>query len=213
MIERFLRTFGLTLCFTFLTGCFGQSVIVVTATPSPTPTPISTITVADPPTVAPTMTPTPDPNAVRLWMSSNVPPEFQSAFDPLVKSGHYVWSADAEAQVKLVNGTASSDAGVQSVYAPVMAFPTIAYDVKWADIQQFWKGNPAAINYLSSGNQPPEFVTSPPIRAYISSLLGAPSPAVKIEQVAPDAVTSTLWSHRTAACAIVPFQALNPHMK
>ncbi len=146
-------------------------------------------------------------------MSSNVPPEFQSAFDPLVKSGHYVWSADAEAQVKLVNGTASSDAGVQWVYAPVVAFPTIADDVKWADIQQYWKGNPAALNYLSSGNQPPEFVTSPPILAYMTSLLGPPSPAVKIEQVSPDAVTSILWSHRTAAWAIVPFQVLNPQMK
>src|SRR5438046_10714234 len=100
MIDRFLRTLGLALSFTILTVCFEQSVVIATETPSLAPTPAETSTPADPPTVPATMTPTPDPNAVRLWLSPNVPPEFQQAFDPLIKSGHYVFADQAAAQVK-----------------------------------------------------------------------------------------------------------------
>lgn len=213
MISKLMRTLVLTMCITILTGCLGGSIIVVTATPSPAPTAVPTSTPFGSPTVAPTMTPTADQNAVRLWIAPNVPPEYQEALDPLVKSTHYRWANEADAQVKLVAGNGSDGLNAQWVYAPVVAFPTIADDVKWADIQRYWQGDQSALRTLTTGKQSPEFIATPTTLAYLTSLLGAPSPAVKIEQVPPDAVISTLWAHRTAAWAIMPFQNLDPQVK
>ncbi len=105
------------------------------------------------------------------------------------------------------------------VYVPVAAFPTVIDDIKWADVQRYWQGDPAALSDISGtdskGNkgQSPEFVTTATTLAYLTGLLGEPAPSVKIEMVAPESLSATLWKQRPTAWAIVPFDRLDPTMK
>src|SRR5450432_2454605 len=239
------------LSFFLTTGCGARPVIIVTATPSQVPAP--TLTPADLPTILPALptaqaidpvdpttavlnndpptlppnTPTAAPDAVRLWIAPDVPRDYQSALDPLVNSGRYAWSSEAEAQVKLIaapgpaatqTSTSSAALSAQWVYVPVVPFPTIADDVKWADIQQYWQGDTATLTSLSeaTGNKPPAppaLILAPATLTALTALLGPPAPTVKIEQVPPDALVTTLWLRRPAAWAIVPFAQLDPAMK
>jgi Bacterial capsule synthesis protein PGA_cap len=224
-----------------VTGCnFGRMTIVVTATPSlipsatsilresPTDAPVTPTIAAIAPTIPgddsasegpapiPTTPPTPTPfgPVVPLWMAPNVPPEFQEALDPLVQSGRYAWKGEADSKVKLVSGqNAGSGLDATWLYVPVVSFPTIADNVEWADVQRYWKGDTSALSSLSANNQPPLFVAASETVTWLSGLLGAPSPAVKIEQVPPDGVVTTLWLRRPAAWSIVPFNRLDPAMK
>ncbi len=225
----------LVLGLSLTTGCFPRPVIVVTATPSqlpaPTVTPTELPTIPppaqtidpttavlnnDPPTLPPD-TPTAAPNAVRLWIAPDVPPTYQATLDPLVRSGRYAWASEAEAQVKLITAPPGSPPisglSAQWLYVPVVPFPTVADDVKWVAIQRYWNGDVAALSSLSNTKQPPKLILSPATLTAMTALLGPPNAAVKIEQVPPDALVTTLWLRRPAAWAIVPFAELDPAMK
>jgi poly-gamma-glutamate synthesis protein (capsule biosynthesis protein) len=242
MRQRFLRA-GFLVVLVLLTGCSaGHLTIVVTATPSliptfptnPTVQPIlpsvtapavaaQTTDVNAPPSSVPTVLPTftsaptrpPTNGAVRLWMSPNVPMEFQPALDQLVASGRYVWTVEDRAQVKLVGvppGTASP-LTARWLYVPVVPFASLVENVKWADIQRYWKGDVAALAYLSGNNKPPAFVAASATVAWLTVLLGAPAPQVQIEEVPPDGVAPALWLRRPAAWSLVPFDELDPAAK
>ncbi len=229
---RLRLTFFLLAASLILGGCaFGRMTIVVTATPSlvpsatSIPTDSSTALPMTPtfepttgPTLAPTEPPTPTPlgGLIPLWMAPNVPPEFQEALDPLVKSGRYVWSREADSKVKLVSTQGAAPAGslsAQWLYVPVMPFPTVADNVTWTDIQRYWKGETSALSSLSGNQQPPLFMASAETVTWLTGLLGAPSPQVTIEQTPPDGVVTTLWLRRPAAWSLVPFNLLDPAMK
>jgi hypothetical protein len=215
----------LILAASLLTGCFGRVTIIVTATPSlapqitPTPTAIPTDTPGPttPTTVAPTptpITPTALPEIVRVWMSPDVPVEFQVALDPLVKSKRYAWANEAQSDVKLTaDQTPSGGLAGQWIYAPVVPFPTIADNVNWADIQRYWKGDTAALASLTGNNQPPVFVAAHEVVMWLTRVLGAPASNVKIEEIPPDGIVTTLWLRRPAGWSIVPFDRLDPAMK
>jgi len=207
-----------------LTGCaFGRITIVVTATVSPQPSATLPPTDTPPNTSVPTLTlpaPTAPPATlaptqatVKLWMAPNVPPEFEEALKPLISSGRYAWGQESDSPVKLVSGAANGGLSARWLYVPVVPFPTIADNVNWADIQRYWKGDTAALSSLNSKNQPPIFVAAASTVTWLTALLGAPSPNVKIEQVPPDGVVTTLWLRRPAAFGIVPFDRLDPAMK
>ncbi len=213
-----LRLVILILTVIVLTGCLGRVTIVVTATPSSMPSP--TVVPTDIPTATPipataTAIPTATPPVISLWMAHSVPPEFQEALDPLVASGRYAWGKEADSQVRLVSGPAADPAGLsaQWVYVPVVAFPTVADNINWADIKRYWKGDTAALIAVTGGSQPPTFVGSERVIIWLTGLLGAPASNVKIEQVPPDAVVTTLWLRRPNAWSIVPFHQLDPAMK
>ncbi len=217
-----LRLTLLALIVGLMTGCgFGRITIVVTATVSPqpsatfTPTDIPTETPAPtlPAPVTPTAAPSPTVTSVKLWMAPNVPPEFEEALKPLIDTGRYAWGQENDSQVKLVSGAANGGLSARWLYVPVVPFPTIADNVNWADIQRYWKGDTAALSSLNSKNQPPVFVATQSTITWLTALLGAPSPNVKIEQVPPDGVVTTLWLRRAAAWSIVPFDHLDPAMK
>ncbi|HLY24763.1 MAG TPA: CapA family protein, partial [Aggregatilineales bacterium] len=157
---------------------------------------------------------TPRPDATRIWLAPAVPSALADAFTPLLSTGSFTLADEATAQVK-VQASLSSEASLSSqwIYAPVAAFPTIADDVKWSDVQRYWQGDGAALAYLSGNSQPPVFVADSATVAALTMLLGLPAPTVKIDQVAPEAVAPTLWLHRPAAWGIVPFDQLDPAMK
>src|SRR5579859_2488363 len=78
-------------------------------------------------------------------------------------------------------GQAMEASGVQSVYVPVVPFPTIVDDIKWADVQRYWQGDATALvaigGYNAAGKgQSLEFVTTPTILSYLTGLLGTPAP-------------------------------------
>jgi hypothetical protein len=216
-----LRLALFALCVSSLTGCgFGRVTIVVTATSSPYPTPTlppTNIPTSTPPSATATPEPptaTPVPVGVPLWMAPNVPPEFQQALDPLVKSGQYVWKNEADARIKLISGKGDpASLTAQWVYVPVVPFPTVADDVRWEDIRRYWKGDTAALASLSGNKQPPVFVAASTTIKWLTDLLGTASPNVKIESVPPDGVVTTLWLRRPAAWSLVPFNRLDPAMK
>ncbi|MEP7285133.1 MAG: CapA family protein [Chloroflexota bacterium] len=228
MNNKKIRLVLLTLTMGLLTGCFGRVTIVVTATPSlaPSPSPIPTevplSTTPTPPLAEPTnatealaatLSSTASANTIKLWLSPDVPPEYQEALDPLVASGRYAWSSASAAQVKLVSAPPSGGLVTQRIYAPVVPFPTATDDVKWADIQRYWQGEIGALSSLSESGQPPEFVTTSAIQAWLVQQFGPPSPLVRIDVVPPDAIVTTLWLHRAAAWALAPFDKLDPAMK
>lgn len=216
-----LRLAFFALCVSVLTACgFGRVTIVVTATSSPYPTPTLPPTHIPTSTLPPaTATPepptaTPVPVGVPLWMAPNVPPEFQQALDPLVRSGQYAWKSEAEARIKLISGKGDpASLTAQWVYVPVVPFPTVADDVRWEDIRRYWKGDTAALASLSGNKQPPVFVAASTTIKWLTDLLGTASPTVKIESVPPDGVVTTLWLRRPAAWSLVPFNRLDPAMK
>ncbi len=212
-----------------LSGCgLARVTIVVTATPSlvpsatpelPTDLPRVAAAAATPttgPTEMPPTPPTPTPRstAIPLWMAPNVPLEFQEALDPLVKAGRYAWRSEADSKVRLISSKPQGGSlSAQWIYAPVAPFPTVADNVNWADIQRYWKGETTALASLSANRQPPLFVAAAETVTWLTGLLGAPAANVKIEQVPPDGVVTTLWLRRPAAWSLVPFNRLDPAMK
>lgn len=168
--------------------------------------------------VPPTATPTPTfDGLVPLWMAPNVANDLQPALDQVVKAGAAAWAKEENSRVKLVSvpRDQAGNAGLsaQWVYAPVMAFPTIADNVNWGDIQRYWKGDLAALAPLTNNKQPPIFVATAATFAWLTALLGSPSPNLKVELVPPDAVVTTLWLRRPAAFGLAPFHQLDPAMK
>src|SRR4051794_22946591 len=106
-----------------LTSCFERSTVVVTATPE-------NGNRQAPAEASPTSPP--DGNTIPLWMDPDVPTILQQALDPLVKSGRFSWAKEKDSKLQLVNGTDTQRLlSAQWVYVPVVAFPTIADNVKW----------------------------------------------------------------------------------
>jgi hypothetical protein len=188
-----------------------------TITPTPTitttPTPAPTATRYIPPTVAPTITPT--PAVIAVMLSPFTPPELRGAFDQLVQTGRYAYTDNvSNALLSLL----PADQGLITwVYVPAVAFPTLADDITWENIQKFWKGDANALAYLSenlSGNlKNPTLIISQDVFDWLKSRLGAPADALPVQIVAPADVAPTVWKARPAAWTIQPFNRLDPSLK
>ncbi|HLY25669.1 MAG TPA: hypothetical protein VKQ72_04975, partial [Aggregatilineales bacterium] len=153
---------------------------------------------------------------IGLWIAPDIPPEFQIAVDRLIKQGDFAAATQGEAKVKIVSGRPGDGPSAQWIYVPVAAFPTTIDNIAWPNIQRYWQGDATALAAISGSNtkiESPVFITTPTILAYLTGLLGAPDPQIHVETVAPDALAMTLWRHRPAAWAIIPFDRLDPTMK
>ncbi len=184
-----------------------------TAAPIPSPSALPTETWTPTPyvTATPTLPPTPAP--IGFWMSPLVPGEFQATFETLVSAHRLAWVSENTAQVKFMPATPDTPTLASWLYVPVVPFPTVADDVSWAAIQQYWHGDPAALASFSGNGKPPTFISSPQVLAWLTVLLGAPAATVPIKTVAAESVAATLWSLRPAAWSVVPFQQLDPSEK
>ena len=209
--------FWLLLCVTLalvLTACGGRVVIVITATPIPTlpptqtPTPTPSLTPI-PPTVPPTLMPT--PASMFLWVAPTIPDDLKSAIGRLPGGRYHLVDNAAHAQVTL--DASGSVPAIRWVYVPVVPFASIPDDIKWADVERYWRGDRNALSELTSDNKPPLLIASAPTIQWLITLLGKPSTDVTIELARAGSVPATLWAHRGRAWAIVPFQQLDPSLK
>ncbi len=130
-----------------------------------------------------------------------------------------MWGDEASAGVKFAAApvnTPPDQIAATWLYAPVVAFPTIAENVNLADIKAYWKGNGAALASLTPKGSMPTFVVAPLVLRWLTSWLGAPAPNITVQVVPPDGVAGSIWKLRaagTAAWSIVPFQSLDPSEK
>ncbi len=184
-----------------------QTSAVPTSTHIPTNTPIPF------PSVTPTATPT--PSTIGIALSPYAPPELRASFDQLIQTGRYAYTMDfGNAHVTLL----PSDTGLISwVYVPAVAFPTLADNIAWKDIQAWWNGNATVLAPLSdnlSGKlKNPTLVISSDVMDWLKVKLGPPAEGVPIQVVPPAEIAPTVWKNRPASWTIQPFQRLDPSLK
>lgn len=170
-------------------------------TQPPAPPPSSTI--APSPTPEPTATPTPLPRGVHVdpVLPADLSARVEAAMD--VVPNEFTAAGEASAADVVVGYAAPADLPVigRRVFALVAAFPTIADDAAWPDVQAAWQGAPdhgplrmAQSTYIA-------------LRArYGEAAEGA------VEIVEPDRLVDALWENR-AGWGIAPFDELAPRLK
>jgi hypothetical protein len=212
------------LCAALLTGCFGRATSgVVTGTPpsgtatfaatQPTLPAVENTPVVIPPSAIP-VPPTLAVEPIRLWMSPSVPVELQAALEPLINSGRYAWANEQQSQVRLTRlpPGASSPLTARWIYVPVVGFGVTTDNVQVSSIEEYWRGNTAALASLTQSGQPPILITTAPILLWLTEILGPPAKDVTIETAAPEAVSPTIYA-RGAAWGLLPFQRLDKTLK
>ena len=158
------------------------------------------------------MPPTATPGPLRVWFEPAVPGALRSL----------VLMALSARQAALSRSAAGADLRVgpghpvpiaRWVYAVVAPFPTLADQVRWADVRAFWAGKAGALAELADGKKTPTlFVTASALSA-LRGLLGEPSAQAPIRITAAADLVDGAWAARPAAWAIVPFDELQPRWK
>jgi len=183
----------------------------------PTDTPAAELaaTLIPPPAVLPTATFAAQTGTIGVYIGPTVPIALQEAAQVLFTSGRFSLMADeALAQVKLISLPAGTPSPLISrwVYVAVVPFASVAEEVTIPDIQRFWRGDTAALSYLSQTGQPPVLVVTAPILAWLTNGLGPAAPNVRVETASADLLAPRLWELRDA-WSILPFEQLNPTLK
>lgn len=175
-----------------------------------------TPTIAGPsPSIPPTQMVQPLADAVRLWAAPNVPVALLNALQAVTASGRYtIVASPDQAQVTLgsIPAGASTPLSARWIYVPVVPFASVADNLTVADIQRFWRGDTAALAYLSDNGQVPTLVTTAPILFWLTGGLGPAAANVPIQTVLPEQLAPRVWEIRPA-WSLVPFELVNPTLK
>lgn len=171
-----------------------------------------------PPTRTPTPTSTPTP--VAIWVQPGAPAPLPQAIAALsgFSADYRQVSTPTEAtlRVELLGsgvGTGRALPLLERVYVPVAPFPTLADDIAWADIQTFWAGDADVLQGLSDNTTSPTLFLSVETRDALTAVLGQPAESARIAIAPAEELITRTWAIRSAAWAIVPFEALQPRWK
>jgi len=107
--------------------------------------------------------------------------------------------------------TVSAATDGQAIYVPVVAFPTVADNISWTALTDYWHGHPDALPDFQTANKTgPTLIATATTFDMLHSLLGAPATNVLTNVVDDDQLAATLWKLRPAALGIVPFGRVVP---
>lgn len=158
-----------------------------------------------------------------VWMAPGVPAFVRGAVDGSIAAHPRLLAAAGsarEADVRLTVRPAAAPARrerrrplAEVVLVPVVAFPTVADDVAWADIRRFWSGHGEGLAAVTGGSAPTLYLSAA-TRAALEGLLGRPpAPSARVRTVPAESLLDTAWSAPAGAWSIVPFDALRPRWK
>jgi len=167
------------------------------------PTPVATSTLA---------WPTATPSALRIWFEPAVPGALRNLVLTTQSARQAAPSRSAAgADVRVGPGRGIPIA--HWVYAVVAPFPTLADEVRWADIRAFWAGETGALAELAEGQQTPTLYVTAGALSALRALLGEPSAQAPIQLTAAVDLVDSAWDARPDAWSIVPFDELQPRWK
>ena len=172
-------------------------------TPAPSPTAIPTSTPSPTPVPSPTPTPLPD----RVYVDPILPADLVTRVNDVIAANPTGFATTTDSPTASVRISYSAPIDLpkigQRVYALVAAFPTLADDVPWADVEAAWQGT------LDHG---PLRMTQATYAA-LSVRFGEAAPGA-VEVVGADQIVDALWNAPLrAAWGIVPFDELDPRLK
>ena len=169
------------------------------ATPKPTEVPTAT--------PEPTVTPTPTPVPIGVYVAPSLPSGLKARLDETLAAlpNELLLVPDATgASVRVgYSVPASLPALGRQVFALVAAFPTIADEAAWAEVEASWAGAPGAQHI------PLRMTHS--THAALSARLGEAAPGA-VEVLEANQIADALWADRDA-WGIVPFDELAPRLK
>ena len=204
-----------------LAGCAEPTAVPTPTVPLPSPTssatplPPSPTATPLPPTATPTPRPTATPKPLALWVDPATP---STLHDLVVASlpGWVAAPAPEKADLRVGPRPSQGPAGTlaQWVYALVVPFPTMVDEVKWADVQRFWKGEAGALAEISGdGKTTPTLYLTSETLAVLTSAWGAPGSTAPISATKAAEIVELAWDARPRAWGIVPFDELAPKWK
>lgn len=174
------------------------------ATPTPTPEP-SPVPVATPsPTPEPTPTATLSPHSIVI--DPGLPADLVARVNQTIAANplDFALAADAAGASVRIGYSAPIDLPVigRRVFALVAAFPTVADEVTWGDLEDAWRGAPHSPIRLAQSTYDA-----------LKARWGEAAPGA-VEVIGPDHIVDVLWAApRRAAWGIVPFDELDPRLK
>src|SRR5690606_11556553 len=89
-------------------------------------------------------------------------------------------------------------------------FPTVADDVAWQAVQQYWLAGDAS--GLVGFETPPSLVLSPDVVEWLTAEIGPPAAGLALQTGAPAELEALAWDARPSL-SILPFEALTPRWK
>lgn len=120
-------------------------------------------------------------------------------------------SSAAEADLQLAPGLPTALANW--VYVVVAPFPTLADDVKWQDVRDFWAGKSGALSVISEDETSPTLFVTADTLDVLTGMLGEPSLQTPISVTASAELIDAAWAARPHTWSIVPFDELQPRWK
>lgn len=157
---------------------------------------------------SPAASATPTASPLAFYIQPGVPPALASAVAAaLTPAGYTQQTTPDGAAARLVLDPGPQAAlTAQWVYAVAAPFPTVADDVTWAGLQNYWlTGDPASLPGFES---PPALVISTDMADLLIAKLGAPAQTLGLNMVAPDGLSDFAWGVRPSL-SILPFDALD----
>ena len=175
--------------------------------PAPTlpapPIPTEAPTATPEPTSPPTPTPVPVGVYVAPWLPSDLKTRLDTTLAALPNDFYPVPDPSGATVRVSYSAPAALPALGRQVFAVVAAFPTVADEATWAELEASWKGAPEA-------QHGPLRMTQSTYAA-LSARLGEAAPGA-VEVLEADRIVDALWADRNA-WGIVPFDELDPRLK
>jgi len=175
------------------------------ATPAPIPEPSPAPTATPSPTPEPTPTSTPSPRGVTI--DPGLPADLVTRVSQIISANplDFAIAAGAAGASVRIGYSAPIDLPPigRRVFALVAAFPTVADEVAWAEVEAAWRGAP---------DHAPIRLAQSTVDA-LKARWGEAAPGA-VEVIGPDQIVDALWAApRRAAWGIVPFDELDPRLK
>jgi poly-gamma-glutamate capsule biosynthesis protein CapA/YwtB (metallophosphatase superfamily) len=152
---------------------------------------------------------------IRVWTSDSLPLDLLLALQALFESGDYIWTNDlATADLALDFERQTGAITTQWLYVPVVPFASTAETLRMEDIRAYWRGDTAALAYLTPDDTPPTLVVSNETYRALLSLLGTPAEDLPLRFAETTAqISEILWQTRPYSWAVVGFNNLTPQLK
>jgi poly-gamma-glutamate synthesis protein (capsule biosynthesis protein) len=174
-----------------------------TTTPSPTETAVS---------------PTPTPEPLRVWIEPAVPALVRDAVEATLDDLDALLTEDESQAGIRVRVAGAREANPESVlatwvYAAVVPFPVMANGISWDDVEDFWAGEPEALDVISEDDTIPSLYVPAGTLEMLQSLLGEADVDAPVVEMDADEILDLAWDERPYAWSIVPFDELAPRWK
>lgn len=152
--------------------------------------------------------------AILIWVDWGVPAAFDEMLAPLLALERYEQvnnREEADLEVTITGGGGAITS--RWIYVPVVAFPTYADSISFADLRRYWEGDATALNGLSMDGSPAQLIVTRDVLDAMNYFLGEPADGVPMQLVPDDALVGQLWEQRTNAWTMLPFDELTPDVR